>query len=74
MTDNRFLISFVAYSGSICVYWSRSCYLFFYPLDKFSKSKIFITKVFIVCFPFGIFMFSDCMDKEATKKQSRLVW
>ncbi|CAH8618694.1 unnamed protein product [Schistosoma bovis] len=29
----------LSYSGSICVYWSRSCYLFFYPLDKFSKTE-----------------------------------
>ncbi|CAH8622568.1 unnamed protein product [Schistosoma margrebowiei] len=29
----------LSYSGSICVYWSRSCYIFFYPLDKFSKTE-----------------------------------
>ncbi|CAI2732984.1 unnamed protein product [Schistosoma spindalis] len=29
----------LSYSGSICVYWSKSCYLFFYPLDKFSKTE-----------------------------------
>ncbi|CAH8652474.1 unnamed protein product [Schistosoma rodhaini] len=29
----------LSYSGSICVHWSRSCYLFFYPLDKFSKTE-----------------------------------
>ncbi|TNN05802.1 WD repeat-containing protein [Schistosoma japonicum] len=27
------------YSGSICVYWTRSCYLLYYPLDKFTKAE-----------------------------------